>query len=127
MSAWPKREREDVVAVADGGGGAGGGGAVRGKGERGILNEVERERGVWWGAEAESVGDSCRGVAGSISVDRRHKLFQWTQSSGSIVGPFLLSNVSLSLSLFILLSLRFSSLVPRTKCTITLLSYSEPF
>lgn len=33
----------------------------------------------------ESVGDSCRGVAGSISVDRRHKLFQWTQSSGSIV------------------------------------------
>lgn len=36
-------------------------------------------------AGPESVGDSCRGVAGSISVDRRHKLFQWTQSSGSIV------------------------------------------
>lgn len=86
VSAWP--EREDVVAVTDGGG----------KGERGIERE---ERSV--GVGLESVGDSCRGVAGSISVDRRHKLFQWTQSSGSISGFVLLVSLfaflsSLSLS-----------------------------
>ena len=63
--------------------------------KEGSKEEKRRERGRRAG---ESVGDSCRGVAGSISVDRRHKLFQWTRSSGSISLPPSLS-LSLSLSL----------------------------
>lgn len=68
----------------------------------GIGGKRDRKRGARDAREdagPQSVGDSCRGVAGSISVDRRHKLFQWTQSSGSIVCPFLLfvsSRVSLA-------------------------------
>ena len=93
VSAWLEREREDVVAVTDGGG-KGGRGIERGEEKR--REEKRREESV--GVGLESVGDSCRGVAGSISVDRRHKLFQWTQSSGSTSDSFLLA------SLFVLLS-----------------------
>lgn len=77
------------MAVTDGGG----------KGERGIERGEERRREESVGVGLESVGDSCRGVAGSISVDRRHKLFQWTQSSGSISDSFLLLSPPLSLRL----------------------------
>lgn len=75
---WVEDEREDACGY-------------RWKGRKeGSKEEKRRERGRRAG---ESVGDSCRGVAGSISVDRRHKLFQWTRSSGSISLPLFLSFV----------------------------------
>jgi len=64
--------------------------------------EESRKRGARDAREdagSESVGDSCRGVAGSISVDRRHKLFQWTQSSDSIPLPVPPLAASLGISL----------------------------
>lgn len=71
--------------------------------KEGSKEEKRRDRGR---RALESVGDSCRGVAGSISVDRRHKLFQWTQSSGSISPtPF---TRSVSLLTLVLLAASFS-------------------
>jgi len=75
VSARSERKRGDVTVVVAA--------AAVAVVERGIAKE--RSKGCREDAGSESVGDSCRGVAGSISVDRRHKLFQWTQSSGSIV------------------------------------------
>lgn len=67
--------------------------------KEGSKEEKRRDRGR---RALESVGDSCRGVAGSISVDRRHKLFQWTQSSGSISPTPFTPSVSFRLALVLL-------------------------
>lgn len=86
-----------------GGGGGGGDGSGDGGGCRwrwwnwGKRDRKRRAR-ERKDASLESVGDSCRGVAGSISVDRRHKLFQWTQSSGSIVARAFSPSTSLRLT-----------------------------